>query len=140
MKWKLTASSSSLRSISILYCSFTGSCCRFNSNLAKPYHKIGQKTLLEIILNKTSKIKEFKNTVIVYNKKHLNLLKKLNLKNVTLLQGGLTRQSSTLIALKYLKKMNKKIKKILIHDVARPNVSTNLFKKIIKKWKFLESG
>ena len=112
-----------------------GKSSRFNSNLAKPYHKIGQKTLLEIILNKTSKIKEFKNTVIVYNKKHLNLLKKLNLKNVTLLQGGLTRQSSTLIALKYLKKMNKKIKKILIHDVARPNVSTNLFKKIIKNSK-----
>ena len=69
-----------------------GNSNRFNSNLAKPYHKIAGKTLLEIILQKTTNFRPIKKTIIVYNKKHLNLLKKLKLKKVKLIKGGKTRQ------------------------------------------------
>jgi len=109
---------------------------RFKSNLPKPYQKIGVKTLLEIIIEKTSKIKEIRDTVIVYNKKHLNLLKKLKLRNTKLISGGPTRQSSTENALKYLNKKNS-TSKVLIHDAARPNFSVSLLKKIIKQIELL---
>ena len=55
-----------------------GSSRRFKSNLPKPYHKIAGKTLLEITLNKTANFNEIKNTVIVYNQKHIKLLRKIN--------------------------------------------------------------
>ena len=49
---------------------------RFNSNIPKPFVKIGGKTLLEHSLIKFSKIKQIKNIVVVINKKHFNVLKK----------------------------------------------------------------
>jgi 2-C-methyl-D-erythritol 4-phosphate cytidylyltransferase / 2-C-methyl-D-erythritol 2,4-cyclodiphosphate synthase len=107
-----------------------GNSSRFKSNTPKPYHKIGGKTLIELSLNKIKKFKEFKKIIVVYNKKHLRFLKEINLKNIIILQGGRTRQESTFNALSYLKKQ-KNISKILIHDSARPNFSSNLIKKIL---------
>ena len=107
-----------------------GSSRRFKSNLAKPYHKIAGKTLLEITLKKTTNFSQIKKTIIVYNKKHLKILKALKLKNVKLLEGGSSRQKSTYNALEFLYK-EKKISHVLIHDVARPNFSKNLLEKII---------
>ena len=107
-----------------------GNSSRFKSNLPKPYHKIGGKTLLDLSLNKIKLFKEFKKIVVVYNKKHLKFLKKINLSNISIIEGGKTRQESTRIALNYLKKQ-KKIDKVLIHDAARPNFSKNLIKKIL---------
>ena len=69
-----------------------GKSTRFQSNLAKPYHKIGGKTLLEITLNKAKNFKVIKKTVIVYRQKDLKLLQKINFKNVKLIKGGSTRQ------------------------------------------------
>jgi 2-C-methyl-D-erythritol 4-phosphate cytidylyltransferase / 2-C-methyl-D-erythritol 2,4-cyclodiphosphate synthase len=107
-----------------------GNSKRFKSNLAKPYHKIGPKTLLEISLNKIKKFKEFKNIVVVCNKKDLKFFKKINLKNIDIINGGDSRQQSTYNALNYLKR--KKINdQVLIHDAARPNFSLNLIKKIL---------
>ena len=111
-----------------------GNSNRFKSNIPKPYHKIGGKTLIELSLNKIRKFKEFKKIIIVCNNKHLRFLKKINLKNVTVLRGGKTRQASALNALIYLKKQ-KKINKVLIHDSARPNFSLNLIKKILTESK-----
>ena len=111
-----------------------GNSNRFNSNLAKPYHKIGRKTLLEISLNKSSLFSQIKNTIIVYNKKHQRSLKRINLKNVKFIKGGKTRQESTFNALKYLVKQ-RGISKVLIHDSARPNFSSNLLGSIIKNMK-----
>ena len=111
-----------------------GNSNRFNSNLAKPYHKIGRKTLLEISLNKSSLFSQIKNTIIVYNKKHQRSLKRVNLKNVKFIKGGKTRQESTFNALKYLTKQ-KGISKVLIHDSARPNFSSKLLGSIIKNMK-----
>ena len=103
---------------------------RFKSNLPKPYHKIGGKTLIELSLNKIRRFKQFKKIIIVCNKKHKNYLKKINLKNVKVLNGGNTRQESNFNALNYLQK-NKIINRVLIHDAARPGFSLNLIKKIL---------
>jgi len=107
-----------------------GNSIRFKSKLPKPYHKIGGKTLIEISINKIKEFKEFKKIIVVYNKKHLKFLKKINLKNITAIYGGKTRQQSTYIALDYLRKQ-KGIHKVLIHDAARPNFTKNLIKKIL---------
>ena len=106
-----------------------GNSNRFKSNIAKPYHKIAGKTLVEISINKIKEFKEIKKIVIVYNKKHLKHLKKINLKNITKIHGGNTRSRSTYNALNYLKKQ-RSINKVLIHDAARPNFSKELIKKI----------
>ena len=107
-----------------------GSSSRFKSNLPKPYHKIGEKTLIEMSLNKIRRFEEFKKIIVVCNKKHRKFLQKINLKNITILYGGKTRQQSTYNALINLKK-NKNINKVLIHDAARPNFSIKLIKQIL---------
>ena len=81
-----------------------GKSSRFNSNLPKVYHKIGNKSLVEICIDKAKKIKIIKKIILVYNKKDKKILKKLKLKNVDFVLGGKTRQSSTLNALRYLNK------------------------------------
>tara|TARA_B100001250_G_C19791240_1_gene786611 strand:+ start:344 stop:1477 length:1134 start_codon:yes stop_codon:yes gene_type:complete len=111
-----------------------GNSNRFNSNLAKPYHKIGGKTLLEISINKASIFNKIKKTVIVHNKKHQKNLKGLKLKNVKFIIGGKSRQESTFKALKYLIKQ-KSVSKVLIHDAARPNFSYKLMQTIINNMK-----
>ena len=45
---------------------------RFKSNIPKQYHKIGEKTLIDISINKIKEFKEIKKIVLVYNKKHKN--------------------------------------------------------------------
>ena len=111
-----------------------GNSNRFKSQLPKPYHKVGGKTLLEISLNKASFFSQIKKIVVVYNRKHFKNLKKIKLKNIKLIKGGKTRQDSTFNALKYLIKQ-KGISKVLIHDSARPNFSKKLLKSILKKMK-----
>ncbi len=112
-----------------------GNSNRFKSNLAKPYHKIGGKTLIELSLNKALIFKEIKKIIIVHKKKHLKALKKLNLKNIKLLIGGKTRQESTFKALKFLSQ-KRGVSKVLIHDAARPNFSSTLLKRIILSTKY----
>jgi 2-C-methyl-D-erythritol 4-phosphate cytidylyltransferase / 2-C-methyl-D-erythritol 2,4-cyclodiphosphate synthase len=111
-----------------------GNSDRFRSNIGKPYQKLGGKSLIEINVIKALKFKQIKNIILVYNKKDLKRVKSLKLKNVKLLTGGISRQHSTFNALKYLKNQ-KKISKVLIHDVARPNFSSKLLNSIIKNMK-----
>ena len=87
-----------------------GDSIRFKSKLPKVYHKIAGKTLIELSINKIKQFKEFKKIVVVYNKKHFKFLKKINLKNIIVVEGGKNRQESTYNALKYLQKQ-KKLKK-----------------------------
>ncbi|MBL6857207.1 MAG: 2-C-methyl-D-erythritol 2,4-cyclodiphosphate synthase [Pelagibacteraceae bacterium] len=107
-----------------------GNSHRFKSKLPKQYHKIGGKTVIEISLDKIKKFKDIKKIVLVCNKKHLKFLKKIKLKNVSIIYGGVTRQQSTYKALNYLIKQ-KEISNVLIHDAARPNFSKDLIKKIL---------
>jgi len=106
---------------------------RFKSNTPKPYNEINGKTLLEYSLNSFINIKKIKKTLIVYNKKHKKYLNKLNLKGVLKITGGKTRQESTFIALRKIRKMN--CKKVLIHDVARPFPSIKIINEIISRLK-----
>ena len=107
-----------------------GNSHRFRSKVGKPYQKLAGKSLIEINVIKASKFKQIKKIIIVYNKKDINRVKSLKLKNIKLITGGNTRQQSTFKALKYLKN-EKGISKVLIHDVARPNFSLKLFNSII---------
>ena len=103
---------------------------RLKSNTPKPYHLVNNTTLLEHSLSKFKNFQEIKKTIVVYNKKHLKFLEKLNLKNILKIQGGKNRQISTFNALKKIKKMN--CDKVLIHDAARPNPSKKMITKIIQ--------
>ena len=111
-----------------------GNSHRFRSNIGKPYQKIAGKSLIEINVNKARKFKQIKKIVLVYNKRDLKRVKSLKLKNIKLVIGGKNRQQSAFNALKYL--INKKsVKKVLIHDVARPNFSLKLFTSILRNMK-----
>ncbi len=107
-----------------------GNSHRFRSNIGKPYQKIAGKSLIEINIIKARKYKQIKNVVLVYNKKDFKRVKSLKLKNVKLISGGRNRQQSTFKALKYLINKNGP-KKVLVHDVARPNFSTKLLNSIL---------
>ena len=111
-----------------------GNSSRFKSNIAKPYHKIGGKTLAEISLKKASFFPQIKKVVFVYNQRHKKNLKLIKAKNLKFVKGGKTRQESTYKALKYLIKQ-RGVSKILIHDSARPNFSSKLLRSIIKNMK-----
>ena len=106
---------------------------RLKSNIPKPYNKVSNKTLLGHSLDVFKNFSKIKKTVIVYNKKHKKYLNELNLKNTLKIVGGKTRQESTLIALKKIKKMN--CKKVLIHDAARPFPSKKIINEIINNLK-----
>ena len=108
-----------------------GNSHRFRSKVGKPYQKLAGKSLIEINVIKARKFKQIKKIILVYNKKDTNRVKSLKLKNVKLVTGGITRQQSTFNGLKHLKN-EKGISKVLIHDVARPNVSIKLFGSILK--------
>jgi 2-C-methyl-D-erythritol 4-phosphate cytidylyltransferase/2-C-methyl-D-erythritol 2,4-cyclodiphosphate synthase len=107
-----------------------GNSHRFGSNIGKPYQKLAGKSLIEINVLKARKFKQIKKIILVYNKKDVKRVKSLKLKNVKLITGGKNRQQSTFNALKYLISQ-RKISKVLIHDVARPNFSTKLLRSIL---------
>ena len=100
---------------------------RFKSNKAKQYILYKNKPIYEHSLDRAIKSGLFKHIVLVVRKK--SLISKKYPKIVKIIVGGKERNDSSLLALKYVKKF--KIKKVLIHDAARPNFSINLLKKII---------
>ena len=106
---------------------------RLKSNTPKPYNIINNKTVMEHSLDAFKNFDKIKKTIIVFNKKHKNHLNKLNLKNILKIRGGKTRQESTFIALKKIKRMG--CKKVLIHDAARPYPSKKIIGKIINNLK-----
>ena len=111
-----------------------GNSHRFRSNVGKPYQKIASKSLVEINVDKARQFKQIKKIILVYNKKDSKRVKSLKLKNVKLILGGINRQQSAFNGLKYVNNI-KRISKVLIHDVARPNFSLKLFTKIIRNMK-----
>jgi len=106
-----------------------GNSKRLKSNTPKPYNKLNGKTLLEHSLDAFRDFRKIKKTLIVYNKKHKKYLNKLDLKNVLKIIGGKTRQESTFMALKKIKKIS--CNKVLIHDVARPFPPKKIINNII---------
>ena len=106
---------------------------RLRSSTPKPYNKVNNRTLLEHSINAFYNFKKIKKILVVYNKKHKKYIDKLKLNKTVKITGGKTRQESTYIALKKIRKNG--YKKVLIHDAARPNTSKKLIGEIINKLK-----
>ncbi|MDB4084483.1 2-C-methyl-D-erythritol 2,4-cyclodiphosphate synthase [Candidatus Pelagibacter sp.] len=102
---------------------------RFNSNTPKPYTNYKGKPLLLHSIDKAKVFNKFNKIVLVINKKHKNYIKKLNIKNISIINGGKTRAQSAYIALESIKRNN--FKNVIIHDAARPNFSLKLLKKLM---------
>lgn len=99
------------------------------------------KTLLELkgkplffyTLNIFKKFKEIKQIVLVLRKKHFKFAKKIiKDRNVTLVEGGKERKDSVYNGLICLEQG---INYVLIHDGARPFVSTKIVRDILKELK-----
>jgi len=106
---------------------------RLKSNTPKPYCKVNNRTLLEHSIRRFKDFKEITKTIIVYKKNHKKYLDNLKISKVVKIVGGRSRQESTLLALKKIKRMN--CRKVLIHDSARPNPSKKIISSIINKVK-----
>jgi len=105
-----------------------GNGARFKKKQKKQYTIYKNLKLFEHSVIKAIKSKLFKKIVLVIdNPKNV---KNLYPKDLIILKGGKRRSSSSIIALKYIKKF--KPNNVLIHDAARPNFSLNLLKKIIQ--------
>ena len=106
---------------------------RFNSKTPKPYHLYKGKPLILHSIEKAKNYKKFMDIIVVINKKHKKLIKKLNIKDIIIIEGGKTRADSAYRALQHIK--NNKIKNVMIHDAARPNFSLKLLDRLNKELK-----
>ena len=108
-----------------------GNGTRFRKKQKKQYTIYKNLKLFEHSVFKAIKSKLFKKIVLVIdNPKNV---KNLYSKDLIILKGGKKRSSSSIIALKHIKKF--KPNNVLIHDAARPDFSLNLLKKIIQSLK-----
>jgi len=106
---------------------------RFNSKTPKPYQLYRGKPLLLHSIDKAKSYKKFDKIVIVINKKHKKFIKKLHIKNITIIEGGKTRAESAYKGLVCIRNYN--IKNVMIHDAARPNFSLRLLTRLTKELK-----
>ena len=104
---------------------------RFNSKIPKPYHIYKGKPLLLHTIDKIVNYKKFSQIVLVINKKHKLLIKRLKIKNIKIIEGGKTRAESAYRGLRSVKNCN--IKNVMIHDAARPNFSLKLLDRLNKE-------
>ena len=106
---------------------------RLNSNIPKPYIDYKGKPIVQHSIDKAKKCKKISKILLIINKKHRKFLNKINKKNIKIIYGGKTRAESSYNGLKSISKS--KIKKVLIHDAARPNFSLKLLNKIVETLK-----
>ena len=104
---------------------------RFKSSKPKQYILYNNKPIYEHSVDKVLKSGIFKHVILVV-KNNFSLKRKYH-KNVKIIKGGKERTDSSLIGLKYAKKL--KVKNVLIHDAARPNFSIKLLLKILNNLK-----
>ena len=94
---------------------------------------LGGKPLFFHAVNLFARLKEIKEVVLVIRKKHFLLAKRiLKSKKVRLVQGGVRRRDSVYNGITAL---SKDISHVLIHDGARPFLSGEVAKRIIKELK-----
>ena len=106
---------------------------RFNSKTPKPYHIYKGKPLILHTIDKVKRYRKFNKILLVINKKHKIFIKKLNIKNIKIVNGGKTRAESSYKALKDIKSFN--FKNVMIHDAARPNFTLKLLDRLYKELK-----
>ena len=104
---------------------------RFKSNKPKQYILYKNKPIYEHSVDKVIKSGLFKHIILVV--KNNFFIKRKYPKNVKIIKGGNERSDSSLLGLKYAKKL--KIKNVLIHDAARPNFSIKLIRIILNNLK-----
>ena len=111
-----------------------GSGKRFDKKMPKQFKQIGNSNLIDRILKNIIFNKNIGIYIIVYKKGYLKETNKIvsnyKNKNFKLIEGGNTRQSSSLKALKALKVFNPK--NVIIHDACRPFINNDLINNIIK--------
>ncbi len=105
----------------------SGQSKRFNSNKPKQFNIYKNKAVFKHSIEKAIKSKLFKKIILVVNNQ--KLIKEKFHKKVSIIKGGKERSDSSLIALKYIKKL--KPINVLIHDAARPNFSIKLLNNLI---------
>jgi len=110
---------------------------RFHHEIPKQFHELGNKNMINIILSNIDS-KLFNWIVLSISKSYRNSVKNYPEYNkikdkIIFSDPGKTRQKSSFNALKRIN--NKKIKYVLIHDVARPFCSNKLIKRILKESK-----
>ncbi|WP_099321287.1 2-C-methyl-D-erythritol 4-phosphate cytidylyltransferase [Anaerococcus sp. Marseille-P3625] len=112
-----------------------GSGNRMNSQINKPYLTIENKKIIELTLDKVSKIENFDEIILVIRKEDEEIVEKIleNYPNkISYVFGSTTRELSTFEGLKAL---NKKCQLVLTHDGVRPFASLALFKKVLEMLK-----
>ena len=110
-----------------------GNSVRFKTNIPKQYIEVNGKTVLRWSIERFLKNKDIDAVMVVISQNHQHFyedaIKGANLLPPTF--GGDTRKQSVFSGLKALEKLNPE--KVLIHDSARPLVSTDLINEVIKK-------
>ncbi len=106
---------------------------RFKSKTPKSYHLYKGKPLILHSIDKGKKYAKFAEIIVVINKKHKKIIKKLNIENIKIVEGGKTRAESAYRALKSIYKKN--YKNVFIHDAARPNFTLKLLDRLSKELK-----
>ena len=106
----------------------SGQSKRFNSKKLKQFITYKNKALFEHSVEKAISSKLFKKIILVTNDK--KQIKNKYPNSVIIIKGGKERSDSSLIALKFIKKLNPT--NVLIHDAARPNFSLKLLKKLVE--------
>ena len=91
---------------------------RFKSIILKQFANYKNKPVLEHTLDKIINSKLFKHIILVTNKKAY--VNRKYFSKIKIIKGGKERSDSSLIAINYAKKF--KVRNILIHDAARPNL------------------
>ncbi len=109
----------------------SGQSKRFYSNKLKQFIIYKNKPLFEHSIEKALGSKLFKKIILVVNSK--KQIKTNFSKNVVIIRGGKERSDSSLIGLKYIKKL--KPTNVLIHDAARPNFTIKLLKNLVRSLK-----
>jgi len=109
----------------------SGQSKRFKSSKPKQYILYNNKPIYEHSVDKVLKSGLFKHIILVV--KNNFFIKRKYPKIVKIIKGGKERSDSSLLGLKYAKKL--KIKNVLIHDAARPNFSIKLIRKILNNLK-----
>ncbi len=98
---------------------------RFDSPIPKQLHKINNKTIIQLSLEKFVNSKLFNNIIIVSHKDFIKDTKKLiTNKEIRIIEGGKTRQESVFNGLNKAQELNPD--NVLIHDAVRPFFSEKL--------------
>lgn len=112
---------------------------RMGKEINKPFIEIGDKTILEICLEKLANLEEIDQIMLVIREHDegqvKSIIKRFD-KNISYVYGKETREKSTLAGLKAL---NKEYELVLTHDGVRPFASRDLFKRVLNELKYYKA-